>query len=981
MKKVLFTALLVALIAVVAVSAVACNPDGNRRNPGYNEYETGTYTVTFNANGADSSTDAANLTGVKYGSTIAYPTDGDGNRYVPTKLGYNFLYWEWTDANGATRQFRFEGESNPDVITKNTTISAAYEAKKFEHVINYTSGLEYEIMSNGSVKYSLVDDFYGAECNKVTITHSDGEEVKFVSEFKKANDNFKCAYIVNADGTVNTENKFCFWYYVIQQKDDQGRLLYVKSDGELTADPAEAMKDANDDPTPCLKPIQFTKWKEESKDVVASMETYGLYESLTLYPMFEQNLPKVTVEFEGGHSEVYPLNGTIYESVSEEAKSQLNVLQGEEFAYWYYQLENKDSEGNVTSYSDFEFIFKPDPQVDEDGNEVEPEASKTPTDLRDATGNKGVFTPVTLNLKARRVSVRRMENPAAFEAFCNEARNYFADERTLLAIEEGQRTPEQKEQLEAVQANIRSLLTAKLVFASGMNFVLSADDKYAPFDAAHAFEGTITSEGAAVTLTISLDINFKDLSEDELKKTEYSLFGYVKGKIENINVAFSANVQNIRLVKGNLYIGALAAESSGTIRNCEVNVAQASFFGGEEADLETGGRVVFGGLVARNSNPEAEDDMGVIESVRATVNSLDIVRVSATVGGIVGNNLSSTSVKESEATLTLNSIDDATFRAILEVGGLTGTNGGTIEGSHATMLMNAGAQLKLSTGTLSIGALTGRNSRAVVRSYGKIGALATGTENAKAVEFTLLGGALNVGGLVGHNEGYVYDCYSEDVITVNAPATVTSATLSVGGLVGNNNGDKFSTSQTETSVGAISYSYTRGSILINVADGAKNVNVNAGGLSGQQLSTRLMNAFTAMSIDAHIKLDEGLGNQANIGYLFGKLFEKAEDSTYRARLYYIDDNEGAGLKLNDEPYKITQKTEDGEEEPTSESNFGNIYGTLISSKELNYSLLTDNSSLNFDSREKAGSTSSNRLYVWTLPESDVTEGPFYPTLN
>ena len=95
----------------------------------------------------------------------------------------------------------------------------------------------------------------------------------------------------------------------------------------------------------------------------------------------------------------------------------------------------------------------------------------------------------------------------------------------------------------------------------------------------------------------------------------------------------------------------------------------------------------------------------------------------------------------------------------------------------------------------------------------------------------------------------------------------------------------------------------------------------------------------------------------------------------RNHLYYIDDNDGGGLMLNDKKYRQeTVKDEDDKESTTS--NFGTIYGELIASTDLTPSFLNDNDRLNFDSRETNGSR------TWKYPEdgAEGVEPPVFPTL-
>ena len=248
-----------------------------------------------------------------------------------------------------------------------------------------------------------------------------------------------------------------------------------------------------------------------------------------------------------------------------------------------------------------------------------------------------------------------------------------------------------------------------------------------------------------------------------------------------------------------------------------------SYATGQVTATSTGsGRVLAGGLTGNNDISGTISNSYATGAVTATGTGNSYVHA----GGLVGQNYGST-VSNSYATGQVTATSTGSGRVL--AGGLTGNNdiSGTISNSYATGAVTAtgtgnsyvhagglvGSGSSSSSSTVSnsyatgevtgsgrnvnVGGLMGHNDGTISNSY------ATG-------EVTGSGRNVNVGGLMGHNDGTISNSYA----TGNVTAT-DSGTVFEGGLAGYNDG-------------SISNSYATGNVT---ATGSGNV--RAGGLVGQ----------------------------------------------------------------------------------------------------------------------------------------------------
>ncbi|WP_293855565.1 filamentous hemagglutinin N-terminal domain-containing protein [uncultured Alsobacter sp.] len=151
------------------------------------------------------------------------------------------------------------------------------------------------------------------------------------------------------------------------------------------------------------------------------------------------------------------------------------------------------------------------------------------------------------------------------------------------------------------------------------------------------------------------------------------------------------------------------------------------------------------------------------------------------VGGIAGLNDMGGVISNVKVTVADISSSDLTGEA--SVGGIVGTNLGTISGAAVVPGSGSGTVRGLAE-TTAVGGLVGANGGTIVNSYARVGIVfggATVSRSAPATPTTINGAA---GGLVGLNLGSIINSYSTGGITI--PAVAGTATI-VGGLVGLDN--------------------------------------------------------------------------------------------------------------------------------------------------------------------------------------------------
>ncbi len=200
MKRILMTACILLLIALLCASVVACNDNGSDNDDynGPNTYEVAKYTVTFNAN---SDVEMSNnvLTDIPAGSKIAKPD------FIPIKKGHEFSCWS-TDGSTA---FDFDNTT----VNKNLTITALFKAKTYEHNVDLNAKLTYDSESD---TYTVVKKGYDSD--QVALAG------KLYSTYNTTNN-------LNIPTISESLDTFCFWYYI----DENGKPVQFSKKLEANA--------------------------------------------------------------------------------------------------------------------------------------------------------------------------------------------------------------------------------------------------------------------------------------------------------------------------------------------------------------------------------------------------------------------------------------------------------------------------------------------------------------------------------------------------------------------------------------------------------------------------------------------------------------------------------------------------------------------------------------------------------------------------
>ncbi|MDE6302439.1 MAG: hypothetical protein K2M36_02495, partial [Clostridia bacterium] len=615
----------------------------------------------------------------------------------------------------------------------------------------------------------------------------------------------------SANGTA-----FCFWYYM--------------QDG---------------------KPVQLTRWKQADKADVDLLTKYSFTHDLEIYPMFEDNLPSVSVQYNdtisGAALKQYNKEYVFGKNISEAEMPDPTELQHGEYSfdYWYYTVEEKDKDGNTIS-TNKTFVF-------DDGK------AKDVTSPMDAAGAPDNFTPVTLRLYAKWTQEIKIANVDDYMAIYNKLRDTAADKK-----------------------DIERILTANITITGDLKF---GDTKLEPlFDSEHIFEGKIDggkyNESGVVTDKITISGGVFG------GKSDASVFGYSDGYISNIsfsNIGL-ALTENDGEYADTVYIGAVTTQNRGTVHNCDVTLS-----GLQLNKLHT---VVFGGISAVN---RVKGSAGAITNCRVTLTTFSANCEALTFGGITGMSNPTARVSNCSADVTVSSVvcaDDgiaANGRSSLIIGGLVGNNSGHIALSTVLLFKVNNAQ---SLTDFSFGGVAGVNTGSIRTTHANS---VLCSEQAPANVSGSLSQTVSIGGLAGRSEGYVINCYCD----IKAYAKINNAPkfgclVAVGGAVGNNFSNKKDTSTTATSgISAINSCYATGEISVKVDESIENVTVFAGGVAGRNSHNKIGSVFSALNVNVDNK------GKSNLGFVVGAM---ENNSAVKANCYYIN---SVKLVSNGVEYKRT----------------------------------------------------------------------------
>ncbi len=822
MKKILMTVLTVLLMSLLAATLVACVYDPNVDGDGPNNYTRAKYTVTFNTT---TQMTVPPITGVEHGSTISAPKDGDGNELIPLKAGYEFVGWSAT--NNISDLFDFEHAT----VTSNITLTAKFRAREYKHTVNLRGKLIY----NEDGTYSIDEDGY--EEGFITLGAADLNES---TTTLKNTFNSSSNYFNNA--TVKDGEKFMFWYYMTEKRDEDG----------------EIENDVNGDPL--LIPVQLTRIPEAESSNARAISTYTLTHPLTIYPMLKSNLPKVTVEFYNGEegNKVDTKEIIIGDNFDiTDAPSEPTLDAEHSFSHWYYVLESKD-ENDEPVFTNHKFVFA------EDG--------VNGTDLMDVTGAvDNYFAVKTLKVYAKWVKNMHIGGLTDYDNFYNQLHNP-----------------------SIVEAEREELLNSKLFIDSDIDF---GSTEYEPlFDADNRFMGIIDGgiySGGDSTLTGKHKLSGGVFGNE----THASVFGYVEGRIINLdfeNIGLKTGVGNDGKYAEVVYMAAVVTQNSGEIVNCDVKYTQAIELNYDGADI------IFGGVAALNSGV-AEGNGGRISRSSFTAASITANLESIAFGGIAGRQ-NAYAVITDTCKVSINDFTVACTgnNTAAKIGGIVGENSGNINMSRAEISVSGASSPR----AFFFGGICATNLNGTVGQCSANAILCNETKPAEVGG--TLSQQVCIGGMIGHNEGTVINsyCYAELFVKVVSNDTIKDgigSLVSVGGLVGSNSSSSIDRISSQTrGIGAINYCYSDGKISVEVEKTLKNIKLYVGGIAGRNNQSKLSTLFSLMTIN--VVNENGVNN---IGQLFGTMEKNSAgtQSTVNNAVYYATDVE---MKLNGIKYERVQ---------------------------------------------------------------------------
>lgn len=648
------------------------------------------------------------------------------------------------------------------------------------------------------------------------------------------------------------------------------------------------------------KPVRFTALLTSDKDTnVASLYdytlTYNTSDVLTLYPMFRSTLPVVTLQYLAKDGSV--LKESPMRSVDKIAESDKFIpenISGYKFSKWYYETVNSNKE---TVKNDIKYE----------------NAEQTGTRVFAMGDFDNYFEGGTVKIYSKWIKQIAISSVEQYKSVYDVLHKENPTDEEKVAIEE--------------------ILDADIKFSGTINF---GTNVFKPlFDASHVFIGTI--DGGENGATISGG-TFADT-------THASVFGYVGGTLENLtfeNITLSI-VKDGESYASNVRVGAVATVNSGRIYG--VAVKSATF------NLNELNKVTVGGIVAVNQGVASDINKGYIGGSTVGSNGGNIVVTtnctSLIFGGVVGENKASSTIADGKAFVTLNEIRCDAFK----IGGVAGTNGGQVSQCEAVV---ASENNVTATSTAYFGGAVADNAAAVEQ----VAVKATfGSNGCPAIVGGTLSQSINIGGIVGKNEGYVRNSYVDANLHVilNKSASI----VAIGGIVGNNFSGKSQSGTSTTGVGAINYCYSTGTIDVTVDRDTNNVRLYAAGIAGRNSQKAISSCFTLVNIAVDNTANDEAGELKNndtntlfLGFGFGSM----ENNSTVTKCWYAPQNT---LSLNGELYTVS--VVDGEDvENFAITKTGNLKATDPDSTSSfrSETWFTDNTGFDFKD-------------VWTIEEGNL----------
>ncbi len=655
-------------------------------------------------------------------------------------------------------------------------------------------------------------------------------------------------YTYNEDGTItvnNGEYKNLTGYDMTIGADAKVKSVY---NDKTNLDCPEAEND-----TFCFwfyldkdnKPVRFTALASDKDTNVASLDkytlTYNTSDVLTLYPMFRSTLPVVTLQYLAKDGSV--LNSKEMRSVDKIAESDKYVpenISGYKFDKWYYETVNSDKE-----------TVKNDIKYEND--------EQTGTRVFAMGDFDNYFEGGIVKIYSKWTKQIAISSVDQYESVYDVLHKENPTDEEKVAIEE--------------------ILDADIKFSGTINF---GTNVFKPlFDASHVFVGTI--DGGENGATIKGGI-FGDT-------THASVFGYVGGTLENLtfeNITLSV-VKDGESYVSDVRVGVVATVNSGRIYGVTVKSAT--------LNLNELNKVTVGGIVAVNQGVASDINKGYIggsafgsdtRRISFTSNSKSLI-----FGGIVGENKASSTIVDGKAFVSPDEIRCDSFK----IGGIAGTNGGQVSQCEVEVYT---VNNMIATNTAYFGGAVADNAAAVEKVSVKVNFGAGGCP-------AILGGSLsqsvNIGGIIGKNEGYVRNSYvdADMRVILNKSASI----VAIGGIVGNNFSGKSQSGTSTTSVGAINYCYSTGTIDVSLDRETKNVRLYVAGIAGRNSQKSISSCFTLVNIAVDNTVEDEAGELKNndtnalfLGFGFGSM----ENNSTVTKCWYDPQNT---LSLNGEVYSVT----------------------------------------------------------------------------
>lgn len=593
------------------------------------------------------------------------------------------------------------------------------------------------------------------------------------------------------------------------------------------------------------KPVRFTALLTSDKDTnVASLYdytlTYNTSDVLTLYPMFRSTLPVVTLQYLAKDGSVLKESPMrSIDKIAESDKFPPENISGYKFSKWYYETVNSNKE---TVKNDIKYE----------------NAEQTGTRVFAMGDFDSYFEGGTVKIYSKWIKQIAISSVEQYKSVYDVLHKENPTEEKV-AIEE--------------------ILDADIKFSGTINF---GTNVFKPlFDASHVFIGTI--DGGENGATISGG-TFADT-------THASVFGHVGGTLENLtfeNITLSI-VKDGESYASNVRVGVVATVNSGRIYG--VAVKSATF------NLNELNKVTVGGIVAVNQGVASDINKGYIGGSTVGSNGGNIVVTtnctSLIFGGVVGENKASSTIADGKAFVTLNEIRCDAFK----IGGVAGTNGGQVSQCEAVV---ASENNVTATSTAYFGGAVADNAAAVEQVAVKA---SFGSDGCPAIVGGTLSQSINIGGIVGKNEGYVRNSYVDTDLHVilNKSASI----VAIGGIVGNNFSGKSQSGTSTTGVGAINYCYSTGTIDVSVDRDTNNVRLYAAGIAGRNSQKAISSCFTLVNIAVDNTANDEAGELKNndtntlfLGFGFGSM----ENNSTVTKCWYAPQNT---LSLNGELYTVS----------------------------------------------------------------------------